>query len=153
MAASTSRRNDWRYYRNLREGESLQKKLQEKHGENVKFDPAPDGIDITVVMEKFIEPYMDSADTKAGYYKLIGLAVIAWNISLLSKRRRQKEAVNEIIGKLPPDVRADSRKLLTTLLKRKRRHFAQFRQAILDYKITDTGHGFHLQVEATSKPI
>ena len=50
-----------------------------------------------VIMD-FIEPYMESADTYEAQDRLISIAVLAWNASLLPEDRAQKVIDEAMVG-------------------------------------------------------
>jgi hypothetical protein len=44
---------------------------------------------MSAVLEAFVEPYLELADTENGQQVLFHLAVLAWNASLLPEEKRQ----------------------------------------------------------------
>jgi len=78
---------------------------------------------ISTVFAEFIDPFTEYATNQAGYIKLIGLGVSAWNA-----------AINA---------------LLDSLVQRKTQYFADDRRYILQYHLEDTGTGYQLMMVST----
>ena len=101
------------------------------------------------VLEAFVEPYLELADTEDATKRLLMLAVVAWNASLLTAEE-QSEMVDDIIGKAMPaatrEEREDFRELVSTLVERKRAHFSAYTRKIISFELTDTGRDYHLSV-------
>ncbi len=135
-----------------REFEGLQQKLQAKLGVRVRFTSSSDGVKMSEVLEKFVEPYLKFAETEESFRKLIMIAVVAWNASLLPKES-QEEMIDSVLEALPPEVRAECKAIVKELMKRKSRYFAEFRRAVIGFEVRDTGKGFHLEVASTPENV
>ena len=130
-------------------GEDLQKKVRDRMGgKEVTIVETTDGVKMSEVLEAFIQPHMEFADTEESFKKIVTIAVVAWNLSLLP-RSGQTKAMNEMLTSLPPEARADTRSVVRDLMRRKRRHFAEFRRMIIEFEAVDTKDGFHLTVIST----
>lgn len=106
---------------------------------------------MSAVLGHFIKPYVHLAETGEAYERLVALAAIAWNAALLNPEQRE-----EFLGKaernLPESTRREFYELVTDLMERKRRYFANNRRMILDCQITETPYTFHLAVISTLTP-
>jgi hypothetical protein len=139
--------------RRLTIGEDLQKKVRDRmDGKEVTIIESADGVKMSEVLKAFIQPYMDFADTEESFKKLVTIAVVAWNISLLP-RSEQVKSVNDLLKSLPPDVRADTKSILRELMRRKKKYFAEFRRMIIEFEVVDTKNGFHLTVISTPENV
>ena len=72
--------------------EILQRRIQQTASEKVTFTGVTGGIKMSEVIENFIEPYMDLANTEENLRKLLTLAGLAWNTALFPKEERAKNA-------------------------------------------------------------
>ena len=113
----------------------------------------PSGVaKMSEVLEAFVEPYLDVADTEDAYRKLLMLAVVAWNASFLTEEE-QREMVDDITGKvMSAATREDKegfRELVSTLVERKRAHFSEYTRKMISFELTDTGKDYHLSVVST----
>ncbi|MGC8643187.1 MAG: hypothetical protein ACP5XB_25280, partial [Isosphaeraceae bacterium] len=99
------------------------------------------------VLDDFIEPYSDVADTEDAYRKLLMLGQMAWNTALLPDDERQviiDQTLDAGFARTSGPTRAAAREFIETLVRRKLEHFAGNRRAILSFSLTDTGDGYHL---------
>ena len=133
--------------------EEMGKRLRDKlEGKEVIFIESADGVKMSEVLEAFIAPYIEFAETEESFEKLVTIAVIAWNTSLLP-RSAQTKAINDLLTSLPPETQADARSILKDLMQQKREYFGKIRRAIIDFEVTDTRDGFHLTVASTPENI
>lgn len=133
--------------------EEMRKRLRDKlGGKEVVFIESADGVKMSEVLEAFIAPYMEFAETEESFEKLVTIAVIAWNAALLP-RSAQTEAINDLLQSLPPETQADAKSIVRDLIRRKRKYFGKIRRAIIDFEIIDTRDGFHLTVASTPENI
>lgn len=121
-------------------------------GTPVAFVKTTDGVKMSEVLQAFIAPYMKFVKTEEHMQKLVTIAVIAWNTSLLPKGEQMK-AVDNVLTSLPPDVQADAKSIVMELMQRKKKYFGKIRRAVLDFEVVDTRHGFHLMVISTPQDI
>ncbi len=133
--------------------EVLQKKLRDRMGgKEVVIVDSADGVKMSEVLEAFIAPYMEFTETEENFRKLVTIAVVAWNTSLLP-RNEQTKAVNELLQSLPPEAQADAKSIVRELMRRKKRYFGKIRRAIIDFEVADTKDGFHLMVASTPENV
>jgi hypothetical protein len=118
-------------------------------GQKIVFEPAGEA-KMSEVIESFVEPYAEFANTYEEYSKLIGLAVVAWNAALLPKRK-QRAKIRKNVGalSLPDSDTQDLVKIVEMMMKRKRRYFSDNTRAIIEYHVSETRDGFHLSVAST----
>jgi hypothetical protein len=134
-------------------GEKLQKRLRDRiGGKEVIVVESTDGVKMSEVLEEFIAPYMEFAETEESFQKLVTIAVVAWNTSLLP-RNEQTKTINDLLQSLPPETQADAKSIVRELMRRKRNYFGKIRRAIIDFEVTDTRDGFHLTVVSTPENI
>ena len=155
MGSSKSRRRLRRRPGRKRPGglERLRKRVRDTLGDDgVRFAKSADGIKMSEVLGEFVQPYLKYAETEEGYRKLMTIALVAWNASLLPKES-QAEMIDEVLEKLPPEARADGKRIVKGLMRRKQRLFAEYRRAVVDFEVTDLGDAFHLQVASTPENV
>jgi hypothetical protein len=120
-------------------------------GTRVVYEPA--GREkMSEVLEDFIEPYRDSADTEDAFRKLLSMALVAWNAALLPEGERRAMIDEMIAAGLPRAAEADraqARGLIEAMVRRKEQHFAANRRAIISFELTDRGDDYHLSVAST----
>jgi len=128
--------------------ETLQRRVQQTASEKVTFTGVTGGIKMSEVMENFIEPYMDLANTEENLRKLLTLAGLAWNTALFPKEERAK-MLDDGLGTLPPEARAGLKALVEEMIKRKDQHFSEIRRAVVDFEVRTTKNGFYLSVASS----
>ncbi|CEF48412.1 unnamed protein product [uncultured bacterium] len=104
------------------------------------------------VLEGFIEPYRDLADTDDAYERLLTLGMLAWNAALLPVDRRRTLIAETLEANFAMASRSDqalARETIETLIRRKLEHFAENQRAILSFKLSHTRDGLHLSVAST----
>jgi len=147
--ASSKRKARNRQARKKTATEKMEKRLSDTlDGKEVVIVESADGVKMSEVLEAFIAPYMEFAETEESFEKLVTIAVIAWNTSLLPLIAQTK-SINDLLTSLPPETRADAKSIVRDLIRRKRKHFGKIRRAIIDFEIADTRDGFHLMVAST----
>lgn len=108
-------------------------------------------VKMSVVLGKFIEPYVRFTNSLESYCKLVTLALIAWEASFLPEEE-QKPMIDRVIREGVPEDRklqAGLKKIVYKLLARKKAHFSQYRRHILDFEVTDLGDQYYLAVVST----
>jgi hypothetical protein len=161
-----SRKTNRRRKQQKKQRQRLRRKKQEQsrlHGFKQRLETGllqghkvvlePSGVArMSEVLEAFVEPYLEVADTEDAYRKLFMLAVVAWNASFLTVEE-QSEMVDDITSKVMSaatrEEREDFRALVSTLLERKRAHFSSYTRKIISFELKDTGRGYHLSVVST----
>ena len=133
--------------------EKMEKRLSDQlGGKEVVIVESTDRVKMSEVLEAFIAPYMEFAETEESFKKLVTIAVIAWNAALLP-RSAQTKAIDDLLTSLPPETQADAKSIVRDLIRRKRKYFGKIRRAIIDFEVIDTRDGFHLTVASTPENI
>ena len=131
--------------------EILQKAEWKLKGQEITSEPTEDGVKMSEVLEAFIEPYLDPTIIGDKLRKLIGLAITAWNATLLPPEE-QEAVLQSSIDDITDDANAkvDLKEILTEMMERKNTYFSKYRRIIIDFKLTELGDGEHLTVISTS---
>jgi hypothetical protein len=120
-------------------------------GARVVYQPAGHE-KMSEVLEDFVEPYRELADTEDAFRELLTLGIVAWNAALLPEDGWQAmtdEMFDAGFSHAPRADRARARELVELLVRRKLEHFAANQRAIISFELTDTGDSFHLSVIST----
>jgi hypothetical protein len=101
------------------------------------------------VILRFAEPFkdLDGLIPRA----MIEIAIIMWNASFMPSDM-QRKAVEDLVNVVPRDNSEARREMLLTahmLLERKKQYFSDNKRMIMDYHITESAHGMHLDVVST----
>lgn len=132
---------------------ALKRKVEEKFpSQKLIIGPASDGIKMSEVLEDFVDPYREFAETKQAYQKLLTTAIVAWNVMLFPEKDRSSR-LDELLATLPENVRRDGRQIIEELMVRKERFFPQNKRMIIDFEVEDTGGKWHLSVVSTAGPV
>jgi len=117
-----------------------------------KIEIYEQGEKMSEVLALFIAPYTQSAPNYDAYRRLVAIAVIAWNASLLEKIERNK-FLDEMRKAIPNDktTQQDFTAIVEELIERKKRFFGNNHRNILNYKVVDTGRNYHLSVVSTQE--
>jgi hypothetical protein len=106
-------------------------------------------------LEAFVEPYLEHAETYQATQNLYSMAVMAWNLALVSEEERQSTLDDFIkrdaLGKSKRDQQ-DAIEILTEMMERKLRFFGENRNFIVDYQLRMIGNQYHLSVASMEKP-
>ncbi len=90
---------------------------------------------MSAVLGHFIEPYVHLTKTGKAYESLVTVAAVAWNTTLFSPEEGE-ELLRKTEKNLPKDSRQGFHDLVTEMMERKRRYFADNQWMILSYEIT-----------------
>ena len=108
----------------------------------------PEGYDkMSAVVWDFIEPYKEYAPTYEALGRLIVLAILAWNASMLPDDKA-KAMVERVVDSQPLS-QSDHDMMINVvedLIERRKKHFADYTADILDYKLTETEDEFRLWI-------
>jgi len=107
------------------------------------------GEKMSEVLFKFIEPYMEFASSRNNLEKLLIVAVIAWNASLIPKEEREAildEEINSTLSFMDEDLVKDFKAILYELIQRKEILFSENRSFIFDYELTGGKGKYYLSV-------
>ena len=132
---------------------SLEKKLRKKSPSFDKLIVSPPGeAKMSEVLEEFIEPYGDLAETKKATIRLLTLATLAWNMALCSPADQQEmmdQVLTDEIMEGDIELKAEIQGLIKDLIRRKNRYFCQYKRMIVDFELKDQGNGYYLSVAST----
>lgn len=116
--------------------------------EKILIDPK-DKIKMSEVLYDFIEPYSEGIESKTERYQLLTLAVLAWNLSLLSEDKQQ-EGIEMLIKEGTKGsnayVQEQTRMVIDELIQRKTLYFADYTQVIVDFSLQETGDEYNISV-------
>ena len=121
---------------------------QHFHNTQVMVNPA--GTEkMSEVILRFAEPFKDHDGLVPR--AMLEIAIIMWNASFMPSDM-QRKAVEDLVNVFPSDDSGARREMLRTthmLLERKKQYFSQNKRMIMDYHITESAHGIHLDVMST----
>ncbi len=114
-------------------------------------------VKMSEVLESFVEPYLDSAETRKEKQMLLEIAVIAWNLAIMPEADRQP-LINQMleagVKSKDPVAQQEMKAFFEELIDRKQKFFAQNQRFIVDFQLQDAGRQFHLSVASTlSNPL
>ncbi|OQA22742.1 MAG: hypothetical protein BWY63_00669 [Chloroflexi bacterium ADurb.Bin360] len=132
--------------------ETLQRRVQQTASEKVTFTGVTGGIKMSEVIEAFIEPYLDWANTEENLRKLVSIAGLAWNTALFPEEQRA-ELLDDGFATFPPEARAGLRAFVEELIKRKDQHFSDIRRTVVDFEVRTTKEGFYLSVASSPNEV
>ena len=92
-----------------------------------------------------IAPYREDACTLDRYERLLGVAVAAWNLSLLPEAERP-EALRQSFRREKVRHWEGVAEVIGTLMRRKEQLFPDDPRTILSWEVSDSGGEFHLSV-------
>ncbi|MDY6938208.1 MAG: hypothetical protein SWY16_11125 [Cyanobacteriota bacterium] len=133
----------------------LERRVQQNFGEEtfggMKINPEGE-VKMSEVLKAFVEPYVESGMTLPQRMKLLDIAVLAWNLSLLSEESRPsiiEQAIDQSFPKTENRVRREMREVIDELIERKQKLFAQYERYIVDFDVQETPQEFNLSVAST----
>jgi len=133
-------------------GQSLKKRFAKRFPDSeVISGPTSDGVKMSEVLERFVDPYEQYAETEEAYRKLLTTALVAWNVMLYPEKHRSYR-LDELLTTLPENVREEGRQVIQELMVRKERFFSQYKRMIVDYEVADIGSKKHLSVMSMASP-
>ena len=103
----------------------------------------PDGLEkMSEVLKDFAQPWLDLARTEEECARVIGLAIIAWNLALMPEEERFTDFDSQSLAALgEPGL-----ELLRFMIGRKLALFEGYNRPILDYELTGNGDKLRLNV-------
>ena len=134
-------------------GELAQKVLAnfEKNGASVGAEILKDN-KISTALFEFIEPYHSDQASEQYMSLLLDLASVAWNISFLPKRNQRKEIdaifqdTRFFAHNISSEFKSDYRRMITSLVARKKRYFSKYKRLIVDFELTETPENSDLSI-------
>jgi hypothetical protein len=106
-------------------------------------------VKMSEVIEILIQPYMAGLDTLNAYRNLVGVAVLAWNATLLPPNAQ--EEADTALGNLSltPEGKENVRAFMRELMARKMVLFPDLNRFIVGYEVTEVRDGWHLSIAST----
>jgi coenzyme F420-reducing hydrogenase beta subunit len=104
---------------------------------------------------EYIEPFLAGTENYQEYSNFLKIAVMSWNMALVSEEERQK-----LLKKLFPGNSSDPeeiedekevQRIVKKLIKRKLKFFAEEERFITDFKLTENSGRFHISVASSFK--
>jgi hypothetical protein len=128
------------------------KKHEFAAGREIVENP-PDQVKISEVLLDFAAPLLERFETEVPVKNIIPMAIFAWNLAL-TRNEDHNKAINEMAKVLSLDEKGieEMNNLMRWLVDRKRNHFAEHKRRILDYRLSDLGERYGLQVVSVSAP-
>jgi hypothetical protein len=121
---------------------------QHFHNTQVMVNPA--GTEkMSEVILRFAAPFKDNDSLIPR--AMIEIAIILWNASFMPSDM-QRKAVEDLVNVFPSDDSEARGEILRTahmLLERKKQYFSHNKRMIMDYHITESAHGIHVDVMST----
>jgi hypothetical protein len=107
---------------------------------------------MSAVILRFVEPYTELVETKEAFERLIVMAMVAWNSTLLAGTARQ-ELLDLFKETLPSDNdqewQSDAEQILAQMMRRKERHFPDNQRFIIDYRVSESRDEYKLAIVST----
>lgn len=100
---------------------------------------------MSAVILDFAQPWLAEARDDQDAHDILGVAVLAWNLSLLSPPECERQFQELLVPKLGRQHQIIVRKMIT----RRRTHFANHYRQVLDYVIGSKGNQLNLEVLST----
>jgi len=113
----------------------------------------PQGVEkMSEVIIDVAKPLLDVCENVEAEKKAISIAIIVWNICLLPESE-QDEAIQKLCDDLAPSRDASDIATfmfyINKIMERKKKHYSHIIRAVVNYHISDTAEGFHLDVAST----
>jgi hypothetical protein len=125
-------------------GESALVERVRHREEGIPVIKDPAGLEkMSKVIQDFAEPLLEQGSSGEEYRAAFGIAIIAWNLSLLPEAAREQKLTQSIRPELGPQGEA----ILVTMVQRKLALYPDIQRQILDFELTPMGGDeFHLDV-------
>ena len=132
--------------------ELLRRRVEKNYGKGVVLGPPPAEKMSEVILD-FAEPVLADFLGDEEYKTALSAAITAWNLALLpedSYKQMYQETISTLQPEIPPKVRGNFQDIIESLVRRKKRHFSQYRRFIADFHLVDSGPNRHLTVASVS---
>ena len=102
---------------------------------------------------EYIEPFLEDTDTYQQRSSLLEIAVMSWNMALVSEEERQA-LLKELFSKHPSDpedieAEKELQRFINKLIKRKLKFFAEEKRFVTNFKLTQNADRFHISVASS----
>ena len=112
------------------------------------------GKKLSAVLLDFVSPFQEKDMTDEAYRKLMALAVIAWNATILPEVEGKKlveTSVQSIVDSAGEEWRSGAEFAIAMLIEHKKRKYADDQRFIVEYRLAETENGYHLAVATLMK--
>jgi hypothetical protein len=116
--------------------------------EQVKVVKRRTGRKVSEVLMEFAQPWLDETRNDNETRAIIGMAVLAWNMALISEPKRWEGVSHE----LDETLREAGKAILKKMITRKLSLYSDEHRLILDYEITGTGDNLTVNVAYSLSP-
>jgi len=121
-------------------------------GKEILVNPT-DRDKMSQVLLDFVDPLLENFGSEIPVKKILGVGIMAWNLSLFPDGERRKLLV-QVVKDLSPetgDVKA-MHETMTWLIDRKKQYFDRHKRHILEFRLSDFGDRYDLQVFSVDVP-
>jgi predicted RNA-binding protein with RPS1 domain len=137
--------------------DNLEKKVKEDFGNNVQLlRDEPGLVKMSEVLEKLVEPYIETTSGKHQIEALLSLGSMAWNMSIIPKKSRQKElekALKQMMKGQDHEAMEVTRFLVKDLMERKEKLFPDNQRMIMSFDVHPRrSGGYDISVASTIPP-
>jgi len=128
--------------------------------QDVRLNPEGE-VKMSDILERFIDPYLDAVDTPMAQENLLEIAVVAWNLALISSEDKRKELREKMLNEIFEEstnsederkLRQETQEILDTMITRKEKWFHRYDRMIIDFELQQLGDEMHLSVMSTLAP-
>jgi hypothetical protein len=128
--------------------EKIARMKRQSHGDETFVVPRGGRVSMSEVLIDFMEIDAQEWPDEEQLRKTLVLGMVAWNAAVASGAARN-DLIQSTLATFPPDLRAEARFHLDALIKRKESLFPDNKRLMLDYELTKTPSGPHIQVLST----
>jgi hypothetical protein len=134
--------------------DNLGKKVKENFGEDILLlRDEPGLVKMSKALETLVEPYLEKASGKHQIEVLLTLGSMAWNLSIIPKKSRQKELetdLKKVMKSQDAEAIEVTRVLIEELIERKEKLFPDNQRMIMSFDLHSAGSGrYDISVAST----
>lgn len=137
--------------------EAFHNKLKQSPLPSSEFVLNPEGeAKMSEVLEDFIAPYKQQADSEEAMQKLLTVAVVAWNASFFSESEQQEQIETMLAEGMPgasEQLKTEFKDIVNQFISRKKRYFSEYKRLIIDFDLKKIGGKYHLSVASTASTV
>ena len=106
-------------------------------------------LSLSDAISKIIAPYRQDAPDYDAFDKLVAVACVAWNSTILPDDKRDGMLADMRANMPDKQSREDFMAIVTELMKRKKKLYPNVNRMIVKFKVTDLGNDFHIAIAST----
>jgi hypothetical protein len=134
--------------------DNLGKKVKQNFGDDILLlRDEPGLVKMSEALETLVEPYLEEASGKHQIEVLLTLGSLAWNLSIMPKKSRQKElktALKKTMKGQGAEAVEVTRVLIEELIERKEKLFPDNQRMIMSFDLHSAGSGrYDISVAST----